>query len=117
MPLIHYSTRPVTSDTVKEKEKDQEEIKETGTCAKHSQKEIEEGKSRARARQEKILSALNPNEKVLFQEYIDDLMNPKARGTYEQCATLCIILLACAVLVAVVIYIVNIGPLLVGADL
>lgn len=111
IPILYYSTQPVTSTEIIQKEKTKNE--ETPL----SEQDLEKMKQRAQARKERILKNLNPNEQELFKEYINGILNPKPINPYERCMSLCIILLLVAALIIIVYLIVNSGKSLNKVDL
>lgn len=106
LPLIHYSTQPVVLQE-KTPEKDREEAKknpEIQQVPMKSEKEIKDSKDRAKARQDRVLSALNPNEQVLFKEYVNEIMNPTGKKSIEKCVTLTLMLIFCIAVLGSVVY-------------
>ena len=73
IPLIMYSTKPVPPPTVeKEPEKEVPVLNKT-----QSADELALIAQRSRERQEKVLSELNPRERELFKEYVQEMKNPE----------------------------------------
>ena len=123
LPIIHYCTQPVP---IQEKPEDEETLKETETKIdpveeearrKSAAEEMQRAKERAEKRKEKILKNLTPIEQELFKEYIQSLMKPDLKSSFERCFMLLIIFCFIALLIAGAYIIVNNGPGIVNSDL
>lgn len=115
MPVIHYCIQPVPpekrEDNEKEEKNDKKEVEQI------SEEEMKKAKLRAEARKERILKQLNPKEQELFKEYINEMMHPSDKPSYEKCINLSIIFFLLIGLVVAIFIIVKKGPDAIKFDL
>ncbi|OMJ85863.1 hypothetical protein SteCoe_12704 [Stentor coeruleus] len=115
MPVIHYCIQPVPPEKVEDNEKDDKNIKKE--VEQVSEEELKKAKERAEARKERILKQLNPKEQELFKEYINEMLHPSDKPSYEKCINLSIIFVFLAVLIVAIYIIVQKGPDAIKFDL
>ena len=75
IPVIYYITRPYTPSKAYKPHSDMDEEK----APEPDPAQLQEASEQAKKRQERVLSALTPKERVLLKDYLDSLRDPIKR--------------------------------------